>query len=310
MEDVKVSVLCIAYNHEKYIRQALESVVMQKTNFPYEIIVHDDASTDNTAQIIMEYENKYPNLIKAICQKENQFSKAVPILKEYILPQVKGKYIAYLECDDYWTNPLKLQKQFDELENRPDIDMCAHAVVKVQNEREVEVVSPSDVQTVLTPEQVISGGGGYLMTNSLFYRRELAECFPRFREYLSIDYSLQIQGSLRGGILYIPDNMAVYRAFSGPQSWTSRMKNNPEKKTKHSRKTIEMLKILNADTNKKFDQIIQGKIKDLEFSILFNNKHYKEMLNKDYKNSFKKCSFKKKCYIYFGALFLNSTENI
>ena len=102
-----VSVICLAYNHEKYIRKTLEGFVAQKTNFSVEYIVHDDASTDSTASIIQEFEEKYPDLIKPIYQKENQYSKGVAITRNLQM-QVQGKYIAFCEGDDYWIDEYKL----------------------------------------------------------------------------------------------------------------------------------------------------------------------------------------------------------
>ena len=104
-----VSVICLAYNHEKYIRKTLEGFVKQKTNFSVEYIIHDDASTDSTASIVREFEEKYPDLIKPIYQKENQYSKGVPITRNLQM-QVQGKYIAFCEGDDYWIDEYKLQK--------------------------------------------------------------------------------------------------------------------------------------------------------------------------------------------------------
>ena len=109
-KDIKLSIVCTAYNHEKYIRSALDGFVMQKTNFAFEAIVHDDASTDGTADIIREYAKKYPDIIVPIIQTENQHSKKVQITREIIFPMIKGKYIAFCEGDDYWTDPYKLQK--------------------------------------------------------------------------------------------------------------------------------------------------------------------------------------------------------
>ncbi|WP_346711994.1 glycosyltransferase [Phocaeicola plebeius] len=116
-----VSIHCLAYNHEKTIRQTLESFVMQKTTFQFEAIIHDDASTDNTASIIQEYTEKYPNIIKPIFEKENQYSKHDGSLTRIMYEACTGKYIAYCEGDDYWTDPLKLQKQVDYLESHPEI---------------------------------------------------------------------------------------------------------------------------------------------------------------------------------------------
>lgn len=122
----KVSVCCLTYNHEEYIRQALDSMVMQKTKFPFEIIVLDDASTDGTQQIIKEYCEKYPKLVKAVLQTENQYSRKVPIVNQIFYPLAQGEYIAYCEGDDYWTDPFKLQKQADFLDKNSDYVACTH----------------------------------------------------------------------------------------------------------------------------------------------------------------------------------------
>lgn len=124
--DIVVTILTLAYNHEPYIRQCLDGIVMQQTNFKFELLIHDDASTDNTANIIREYAAKYPNIIKPIYQTENQYSQKVPIGCTYLYPRAQGKYIALCEGDDYWTDPLKLQKQVDFLESHPDYVMCSH----------------------------------------------------------------------------------------------------------------------------------------------------------------------------------------
>ncbi len=111
-----VSVCCITYNHESFIRQAIEGFLMQKTAFPFEIIIHDDASTDETASIVREYAEKHPNIIVPILQTENQWSKGIRPSPTFVWPRARGKYIALCEGDDYWTDPLKIQKQVEFLE--------------------------------------------------------------------------------------------------------------------------------------------------------------------------------------------------
>ena len=124
MDKPLVSICCITYNHEPYIRDCLEGFMMQKTNFPFEVLIHDDASTDHTADIIREYEAKYPDVIKPIYQTENQHSKGVKISIAYNFPRAQGKYIAICEGDDFWCDPQKLQIQFDFMEANPDYSLC------------------------------------------------------------------------------------------------------------------------------------------------------------------------------------------
>ena len=124
--ELMVTIRCITYNHEPYIRQCLDGFVMQKTNFRFEAIVHDDASTDSTATIIKEYAEKYPDIIKPIFETENQYSKRDASLTRIMDNHTHGKYVAMCEGDDYWIDPLKLQKQIDFLEAHPEYSYSCH----------------------------------------------------------------------------------------------------------------------------------------------------------------------------------------
>ena len=124
--DIVVSINTLTYNHEKYIAQCIEGILLQKTNFAFELLIHDDASTDKTADIIREYEKKFPLIIKPIYQTENQWAKGIKNSVTYQYPRAKGKYIAICEGDDYWIDENKLQMQVDFLENNPEYTMCFH----------------------------------------------------------------------------------------------------------------------------------------------------------------------------------------
>src|SRR5690606_31239098 len=121
---IKVSICCITYNHSPFIRQCLDSFLMQQCDFDFEILIHDDASTYGTASIIQEYNNRYPSIIKPILQVENQYSKGVRgINLIYNFPRAEGKYIAMCEGDDYWEDPLKLQKQVSILDTNKNYSL-------------------------------------------------------------------------------------------------------------------------------------------------------------------------------------------
>lgn len=128
-----VAIHCITYNHEPYIRATLEGFVMQKTNFPFVAVVHDDVSTDGTAAIVREYADKYPEIIKPIFETENLYSKGDGSFDRVMLGAIDAtgaKYVAYCEGDDYWIDSLKLQKQVDFLEANPDYSMCFHNAIE------------------------------------------------------------------------------------------------------------------------------------------------------------------------------------
>ena len=139
-----VSISCITYNHVAFIRDCLDGFLIQKTDFPFEILINDDASTDGTDQVIKEYEEKYPDILKPIYQRENQYSKGIRGMNiRFNFPRVLGKYIAMCEGDDYWTDPYKLQKQVDFLEANPDFVMCHHDARRIDSAG--NILSPSEL---------------------------------------------------------------------------------------------------------------------------------------------------------------------
>lgn len=296
-DEIKVSIICNAFNHEPFIKDALDGFVMQKTNFKFEVLVHDDASSDKTADIIRGYEKKYPDIIKPIYETENQYSKGN--LKKIQYGRAKGKYIAFCEGDDFWTDENKLQLQYDALEAHPEIDMCAHAAVMVKefNKSVMGYVKPAHCDTVLSPEQVICGGGAYFATASLFCRAKIIKERMEFNIFMGVDYTLQIQGSLHGGVYYIANTMCAYRIrMSG--SWSAVTLKSSESRINSWKKTIKMREILNRETNGKFADAIKQADINAEFMILRIQGKYKELKKEPYLSIYKAYSMKEKIKMY------------
>lgn len=217
-----VSIVCESYNHEPFLRRCLDGFVMQKTVFPFEILIHDDASTDRSADIIREYESKYPGLFKPIYQKENQYSKGVKIWADIQFPRAKGKYIALCEGDDYWTDPLKLQKQVDYMEAHPECSICCHnSVLHWYDNR-----SPDKPYTCLEdrdyPIEEIISKWETPATASFFFRTDYLNGFASYMksnpEILIGDIPLLLYCSQEGSIHAFSDNMSVYGKHSA--GWT------------------------------------------------------------------------------------------
>ena len=309
MDEIKVSVVCNAYNHELYIRNALEGFVNQKTTFPFEVLVHDDASTDGTADIIREFEEMYPELIKPIYETENQYSKHDGSLLRIQYGRVKGKYIAVCEGDDYWIDPLKLQKQYDALEANPQIDICATGA-KIEPATQMKgLLSPADKNTVFSPEEVILGGGGFVATASLMYRSTIRKNPPPFLQLLSLDYSVQIAGALRGGMIYLAEPTCVYR-WETAGSWTARTVHNVRVRNEHQEKVCEMLLCLDECTSGKYHQVIDSKIKELRFEGVLRNHDYKSACLKEYKAEFERLPAYKRIVIKIGKYFPKAANYI
>ncbi|MBR1730247.1 MAG: glycosyltransferase family 2 protein [Selenomonadaceae bacterium] len=255
-----VSVACMAYNHEKYIKNTLDGFVMQETNFPFEVIINDDASTDGTADIIREYEAKYPHIIKAIYQTENQYSQKNWPYRNIIFPKTKGKYIAFCEGDDFWTHKHKLQKQADYMESHPECPCVFHAVNVMVKEKIARINTKGNVERDFTANDVIRNGGDFIPSPAIFYKRELYDHWPKFREVANTgDYPLQIWLALNGNVHYLPEVMATYR-FMSEGSWSQKVMTDPKFLSNHCFAAIKWLTQLNIDTQGKYHVAISYEV--------------------------------------------------
>lgn len=293
--NLMVSIDCITYNHEDYIAEAIESFLCQKTDFEFEILIHDDASTDKTAEIIKRYETKYPKLIKPIYQTENQYSKGAT-LGLFNEERAKGKYIAVCEGDDYWTDPYKLQKQVDFMEAHPECSMCVHAANRVSaiSKKIVSSVRPAKESRVLSVEEIIEGGGGFIATNSILYVKDKISDYPAF--YLNSpigDYPLVIHGALQGSVYYMEDNMSAYR-IGVMGSWTQKEFSQIDKKIKHMKEMSEMLDGVNRFTGFTYNDVIQRTKKKEEFYLLLESGQIKQAKTEEYREFYNQLEFKRK----------------
>ena len=177
-----VSVLCTAYNQEAYIARALEGFVTQKTDFAFEVLVNDDKSTDRTADIIREYAEKYPDIIRPFYQTENLYSQDIDIYQKVFFPNARGKYVAYCEGDDYWTDPEKLQIQVDFLESHPEYSACVHntMLLCLDGAEPDRLLVDRDSDGEIEFENIIPGMGYAYHTSSLLGKREILADPPDF----------------------------------------------------------------------------------------------------------------------------------
>lgn len=216
-----VSISCITYNHEPYIAQTLDGFLMQKTSFPFEILIHDDASTDRTADIIREYEKKFPNLIKPIYQKENQYSKGfTSVSATWNFPRAQGKYIALCEGDDYWIDENKLQMQVDFLENNPEYGMCFHdAVVVNELENEVDSFSYHVIEKDYSATELFENW--VVPTASMLFKKEIL-CYKLAdrKNFIAGDIVLVEQACVYGKVHGFKKKMSVYRIQENGLTWS------------------------------------------------------------------------------------------
>lgn len=213
MQQPLVSVWMITYNHEKYIRQSLENVIAQKTNFPFEVIIGEDCSTDGTRAILREFEEMYPDIIKPVYHDSNV--GAMQNAYEYCYPRLSGKYVACLEGDDYWIDENKLQKQVDFLEANPGYAICFHQVYELYDEKEfmaTELFSSVAGSTVDFSIDDLATYGNFIHSASVVFKNFLIPEFPSWLKTSPIgDYVLHMLNAKKGKIAFLPNPMSVYR---------------------------------------------------------------------------------------------------
>ena len=205
-----VSIACITFNHESYIRQCLDGFIMQKTNFAYEIVIHDDASTDKTQEIILEYCSKHPKLFRPIFQKDNKYKEGKGILARFVFPECRGKYIALCEGDDYWTDPLKLQKQVEFLENNSGFVMCSHRNSRYYQHESRHEHNPKGENQVYTLDMLLNGEWLF-NTLTVLFKREALDVEKLIKTKNNKDLTLFYYILSKGNGYYLNDEMAVYR---------------------------------------------------------------------------------------------------
>lgn len=260
-ESVAVTVICACYNQAGYVRDALDGFIAQKTAFPFEVIVHDDASTDGTGEIVREYAERYPDVIVPVIQKENQDSQGIDIYKNHILPLVRGRYIARCEGDDYWIDEYKLQKQFDFLESHPDYAMVAHNAYVIDYAADIVFTSePADADKDKTMQDIIREGGGLLNpTASLFHRVDLRGIDWRSFNAPIGDHFLMMSLTSQGKFHWMANPMSVYR-YGSIGSFTSGTRTEDiESIENYTRRYVSALRAMDKATEGKYHDCFLGR---------------------------------------------------
>lgn len=249
-----VSVACITYNHEKYIKDAIDGFLIQETDFPFEILIHDDASTDNTANIVREYAEKYPYIIKSIFQTENQYSKGKRIF-QIATHLCAGDYIAICDGDDYWIDRHKLTKQISSMKNNPICNISFHAATQFDLNRggvKQIIGRYANKNCIVKLEDIILKTHGMIPTASCLIKKEAMDRvidFQKENPFLTVgDIYIQIIGSLSGGAMYIDEVMSIYR-LNVPNSWNEKQSKDYRLQIDHAnsrlRSFVELDKLSN-----------------------------------------------------------------
>lgn len=302
-EEIMISILCLAYNHEEYIEKTIKGFLNQKCSYSYEIIIHDDASTDNTAKIIKKYEQKYSDRIKGIYQIENQYSQGISINK-ILFEKSRGKYIAVCEGDDYWNNSEKLERQIKFLEEHLEYSACVHSgyyayedgVIKREMFRAYKSNCDVPINEILEKWM--------FPTASIVYRKS---CRPEFdlgygKNLPCGDYPLIVYLASKGKIFYFDIPMCVYRTMS-KSSISKQISCDIEKKKKLDEQFIKLLNAIDRSQNYIYHEAIYKHIVSREFARLISEYNWKKLHEDRYKELYACLNWIKKIQIWLVYYF-------
>lgn len=301
MEKPLVSISLVTYNQEAYIRQAIEGCLMQQVDFDYEILIHDDASSDSTPDIIVEYAQQHPDKIIPIIQSENQFSKGTEINAKIVIPRARGKYISFLEGDDYWIDPLKLQKQVDFMETHPETAMCFTASKHIYSDKTKKpwIKRYRNHNSICSEKDVILIGGRLVDMGAAVVKRSIFDDLPEWYSYAQIwDLSVPLLSLLHGEIYYLNEVTSVYR-YNTPGSWTQNNVKNYDRRRNNLIKSVKLTESFDEATDRQYHRFIERKHGPMFIEILLLSTSKDE----EYDSYYSKLSWLQKLqYHFFNSL--------
>ena len=284
-----VSILCAAYNHEPYIAGTLRSFLEQKTEFPFEIIVNDDCSTDGTAEIIRSLAEEYPDVIVPVFQEKNLFQQGIEIYEEVFYPRARGRYIAFCEGDDYWSDPEKLQRQVDFLEANPRYSACVHNTTLhdcAGNQPDSPLRPAAGGDYDVPFGAAIAGMSNAWHTSSLLARREFVVNSPDFL-YTAVKYGFSDQPRaiwllMNGRVRFLDREMSVYRINSNRDAWSSGVNRDYAKHVRFVEGETAMLREILPYADGEKLEIVNRSLLEHEFELLYIQGKDQELIKEPY----------------------------
>lgn len=308
--EIQVSVLITTFNQKDYIQECIDSCMAQETNFNFEILINDDCSTDGTKDIVLSYAERYPDLVKVLTHQENMYSKGFSPNRDFLYPIAKGKYLALCEGDDYWCDTLKLQRQYDAMENNPDAPFCVHSSknINATNNSLISINRPYSKDTVVSRSRLLGEVHGFA-TASYFIRRSVYDSYIRSGmayQKAHGDFNMSIYFAVLGPVLYLEKTMSVYRCFAkgsiNESIFLAKCNDRYKILERNYLNRCSSLDYLNEITNKEFcDEIDNGK-RFCEYNFLYDCAKIKELKTK-YSARYKQESLKNRLKLYLKHYF-------
>lgn len=312
--DYEVSVCCVTYNQEKYIRRCLEGIFEQETTFPFEVIVHDDLSSDGTVDIVKEFQKKYGPRLRLYTETENQYSQGKKIFGDVTFPYATGRYIATCEGDDFWCDNHKLQRQYDAMETNPKAAWCVHYVQWVSEDAVPEdghtypsaALCPGSEPVRFTTGQMLELflREGFQLSSYFIRTAVLAEYIhqmPAFARNSPVEDEVLVRYLVaQGETIFLPKTMSCYRQ-NAVGSWTADNMAQKSKEARHYFLLDQMLEQYDIYTNSQYAEFIQTDRLQKQWRMYHAQDNHKKLLEKNYRPLFRKLSFRNKISLILHA---------
>ena len=293
----KITVIVMTYNQVNYIDQMMQSILAQKINIGFDILIHDDCSDDGTYEKLLSYQKEHPNMIKIIRQESRKFLKDGfnMMIFNYVVPQVDSEYIAYCDGDDYWCDELKLQKQYDFMSSHPEYSMCFHSAYQLRPNNDMSskwfIADEGDIDI---SDLINDKPGICVATSSIFLKTYVFKDFSDWRKAYPVeDVPMYITAAMEGKIRRLKDVMCVYRQFA-VGSWSSQNKGNNERLIKHMSETKKAILLFDEQTNQKYHDLVVQQVESCDFRIAYITRDLKTIFSKANKRFVKRLKFKER----------------
>ncbi len=293
----KITVIVMTYNQVNYIDQMMQSILAQKINIGFDILIHDDCSDDGTYEKLLGYQKEHSNMIKIIRQESRKFLKDGfnMMIFNYVVPQVDSEYIAYCDGDDYWCDELKLQKQYDFMSSHPEYSMCFHSAYQLRPNNDMSskwfIADEGDIDI----SNLINDKPGICVaTSSIFLKTNVFKDFSDWRKAYPVeDVPMYITAAMEGKIRRLKDVMCVYRQFA-VGSWSAQNKGNNERLIKHMSETKKAILLFDEQTNQKYHDLVVQQVESCDFRIAYITRDLKTIFSKANKRFVKRLKFKER----------------
>ncbi|MEY8239009.1 MAG: glycosyltransferase [Cycloclasticus sp.] len=243
-----VSILCVTFNQQTYIEDAIRGFLIQKTDFPFEIIIHDDASTDSTPAILIDYAKRYPKLIKLILQKENQYSQGKKV-SSLAAKHASGLYLAFCEGDDFWIDEYKLRQQKKVFDVNPLCSLVIHQCLLMSGDYidSKPAMGHGSLQRIIEKKEVIGGQGQFSPTASYLLKKEIFDILPEWFQTAPVgDYFIECYSFKLGEVVYLPEPFSIYRV-NAIGSWSSATSDSGDESKKVCLAMYNSLELMGQD---------------------------------------------------------------